>query len=1018
MRFTDIFIHRPVLAMVVSLLILLLGARSLQEMQLRQYPEVKNTVITVTTAYPGAEADLINGFITTPLQQAIAGAEGIDYLTANSNEGISTIEAHIVLDFDPNVAMTQIMAKVAEVRNTLPPEAEAPIIQQTTGSGLALMYMSYYSDKMNSAQITDYLTRVVQPKLATLEGVAKAEILGGKTFAMRVWLNPDRMTALGITPTEVAGALRSNNYLAAAGRTRDDLVALSIGTNTDLRSAEEFRALVVRQDGDTLVRLRDVAQVELGAENYDSSVVFNGEDAVFIGISATPTANPLEVIDRVYAIMPEIRRQLPPTLEAKVVYDGSEYVRSAIAEVAKTIFEATLIVMLVIYLFLGSVRAVAVPVVTIPLSLIGVGLVMYAMGYSLNLLTLLAMVLAIGLVVDDAIVVVENIHRHIEEGATPFNAALQGAREIAGPIIAMTLTLAAVYAPIGFMGGVTGALFTEFALTLAGAVLVSGIIALTLSPMMCSRLLTPANQQGRFVTWLDHRFEALKARYQRLLHGALNYPPVITLFIVVVLVSLPFLYTTAQHELAPTEDQSVLFVSATGPQEATIDYMESFTRRFEQVYDSTPEKQDYFVVNGMGQVNNVISGFILKPWDQRERTQTDVQPEIQNGLAAVPGLKSAVFPLPSLPSGANGLPFQFVVTSTAPYRQLHEVSQDLLSAARASGLFIFLDTDLKYNKPKVELMVDRDKAAAIGLSMEEVGRALSTLLGGGYVNRFNLEGRAYKVIPQAPDSERSRTEQLQRYYVRAGNGELVPLSTVVRVKSSVEPNKLSQFQQLNSVTIQGVLIPGVAMGDGLAFMQEKAAELLPAGFGVDYGGESREFMQEGQALVFTFFFAILIIFLVLAAQFESFRDPIIILISVPMSLAGALIFLNLGFATVNIYTQVGLVTLIGLISKHGILIVAFANQLQRTGLSKRQAVEEAASIRLRPVLMTTAAMVMGVLPLILASGAGAESRYSIGLVIASGMLIGTLFTLFVVPAVYLFLARDHRNERSPEPATA
>ena len=1014
MHFTDIFIRRPVLATVISLLILLLGLRSIQELQVRQYPKTEDTVITVTTAYPGANAELIKGFITTPIQQSIASAEGIDYLTASSTQGLSTIEAHIVLNFDPNKAMTQIMSKVAEVRNTLPVEAEAPVIKQTTGMSIHLMYLSFFSEQMGAEQITDYLTRVVQPKLSTIDGVSQAEILGAKTFAMRIWLDPSRLAALHVTPTDVADALRNNNFLAAVGQTKGQLVAVNIVADTDLKSAKEFRDIVIRRHGETLVRIGDVAKVELGAENYDASVVFNGQQAVFIGISTTPSANPLTVIQSVRDALPAIQAQLPPTLQAKVVYDGSKYISSSIKEVIKTIGEATVIVIVVIYLFLGVLRSVVIPVVTIPLSLIGVTFLMFALGYSLNLLTLLAMVLAIGLVVDDAIVVVENIHRHIEEGQAPLQAALLGAREIAAPVIAMTITLAAVYTPIGFMGGLTGALFKEFALSLAGAVFISGVIALTLSPMMCSRLLLPAAQQRGFGHFLDERFEALKRRYRDLLHGSLNYRPVTAVFIVVVLTSCYFLYATSRSELAPTEDQSVLFMSANAPQDATLNYVETYTRQFNHIFDAIPEKQDYFIVNGMGATNNVIAGLILKPWEERGRTQAQIQPIVQQGLSQVAGLKSVVFPLPSLPGSGSGLPVQFVISSTDSYRSIHRVSEQLADAARKSGLFVFTDTDLKFQSPRIDLNVDRSKAAALGIDMKDIGEALGTMLGGNYVNRFNLEGRSYKVIPQVLQPFRDNAQLINDYRIKTASGALIPLSTVVSIQRSIEPNKLNQFQQLNSATLQGVMRPGLSLGQGLEFLQQQAKRIFPSGYSVNYAGESRQFVQEGHALVYTFFFAVVVIFLVLAAQFESFRDPFIILISVPMSLCGALIFLSLGMASVNIYTQVGLVTLIGLISKHGILIVEFANQLQRKrGLSKRQAVEEAAAIRLRPVLMTTAATVLGVTPLLLASGAGAVSRFDIGLVIATGMMVGTAFTLFVVPAMYMFVARDHAQESAP-----
>ncbi len=1010
MHFTDLFIRRPVLATVVSLIILLLGLRSMQALDVRQFPDVETTQIVITTVYPGADADLIQGFITTPIQQAVAGAEGIDYITSASRQGMSTVTANLQLNFDRNAALTEIMAKVNEVRNQLPPAAESPVIQSSDIHAAALVYISFYSDIMEGEQVTDYLVRVVQPKLQTLEGVSQAQILGSRTFAMRVWLDPAKLAAFNVTAAEVATALTQNNYLAAVGSTKGENVALEINANTDLSDPEGFGSIVIRNGENGLVRVRDVADVELGSESYDSSVRFSGQRAVFMAISATPGSNPLDVIQRVRDVMPQIEASLPPGLETTIVYDATEYIADSIDEVVNTLVEAGLIVIVVIFLFLGAPRAVAIPVITIPLSLIGVMFFMLALGYSLNLLTLLAMVLAIGLVVDDAIVVVENVHRHIEEGMSPTDAALQGAREIATPVISMTLTLAAVYAPIGFLTGLTGNLFREFAFTLAGAVVVSGIVALTLSPMMCAKFLKPAGSEGRLAHWLDHKFEGLRAFYLRRLHSALNFRPVIVVIAAVVLVSCGFLYMFAQKELAPVEDQGFIFVIANGPRNATHDYMEKYADEIDEIFMNIPETRAYFMVNGMGSVNNLIAGLNLKQWSERERSQMDIQPELQQKLDGVVGVQGAAINFPSLP-GASGFPVQFVISSTDRFENVFEVTQAMMKAANESGLFAYLDTDLKFDNPQLMMQIDREKAAELGIEMSDIGSSLATLLGGGYVNRFSLEGRSYKVIPQVRDEFRREGDQLNQYYIRTGTGETVPLSTVVSFSERTQPSQLTQFQQLNAATIQGVPRPGVSLGDALDFLNQKAEELFPGGFYANYAGESRQFAQEGSAMMITFFFALLVIYLVLAAQFESFRDPLIILVSVPMSLCGALIPLTLGAATINIYTQVGLVTLIGLISKHGILMVEFANKLQEEkGMSVREAIEEAASIRLRPILMTTAAIVLAVFPLILATGAGAASRYSIGLVIATGMTIGTAFTLFVVPAMYTLIARDHHRE--------
>ncbi|MGH8495179.1 MAG: efflux RND transporter permease subunit [Gammaproteobacteria bacterium] len=1021
MSFTDLFIKRPVLATVVSLLILLLGLRAWQELELRQYPEIEQTEIIITTFYSGANSDLIQGFITSPIQRAVASVEGIDYLTSESRQSFSTVTVHLELNYDRYQAFTEIQAKVAEVRNELPPSAEAPVIQMGQTLGSALMYIGFYSESaMTDEQITDYLIRVVQPQLQTLEGVASADVLGARTFAMRIWLDPVKMASLDVTAVDVAEALEANNFLAAVGETKGDFVSVNITAATDLHEAEGFGDIVLRQDDGSLIRIEDVANVELGAEDYDSSVLFTGERAVYIGITPVPGANPLSAAKLVHEQMESVADNLPAGLEGQVVYDGTEYIESSVHEVIATVLEAGLIVIAVIFLFLGALRAVVIPVVTIPLSLIGAMFFMLSLGYSINILTLLAMVLAIGLVVDDAIVVVENIHRHIEEGMKPFDAALKGAREIAGPVIAMSLTLAAVYAPIGFLGGLTGNLFQEFAFTLAAAVIISGIVALTLSPMMCSLLLKPIEEEGRLAKWLDHRFEMLKGWYQRKLHGALDTRPVVLLVAAVVLVSCFFLYTGAQQELAPVEDQGFVFVSATGPQNATHEYMVQYAQEIDKAFKSVPEMEAYFMINGLGTVNNLIAGMILDPWDQRERSQQTIQPLVQEKLSSIAGLEAVAISFPSLP-GASGLPIQFVINTTEPYDELYGYTQELLQAAQESGLFMFVDTNLTFDQPQLQVEINRNKAAELGIDMADIGSSLSTLYGGGFINRFNLQGRAYEVIPQVQDRFRRDGSQLNEYYIRASDGQMVPLSTVVRLTHDVQPNRLTQFQQLNSANIQGVMVPGVTLGDALAFLQTKAEEILPGGYSVNYAGESRQFIEEGSALVLTFLFALIVIFLVLAAQFESFRDPLIILIAVPMSICGALIPLTLGLATVNIFTQIGLVTLIGLISKHGILMVEFANKLQiEQGLNRREAIEQAAAIRLRPILMTTAAIVLGVMPLILATGAGAGSRFSIGLVVATGMAIGTAFTLFVVPAIYTLMARRHWQEREspsvgPEP---
>ena len=1009
MKFTDLFVHRPVLASVISLLILVVGLRSVFLLDLRHYPETNNTVVTVTTRYPGASSDLIRGFITTPLQQAIAEADGIDYLFARSTQGTSVIEVHMVLNHDPNAAIADIQAKVASKRNVLPVESEDPVIDSTTGDSTALMYLAFYSDDMKQSQITDYLLRVVQPKLQALEGVAKAELFGNKTFAMRIWLDPMRMAALGVSAQDVQRVLLDNNYLAGVGQTKGAYVAIDLAATTDISKEQDFRKLVVRSTDGALVRLEDIADAGLGAEDYESTNWYKGKAAIFMGIRQAPGANPLSVARRVQDLMPDLRSQLPEGLNGHIPYDGSVYIEESINEVFRTLAEALAIVLAVIFLSLGSVRAALVPAVAVPLSLIGGAFVMLLLGFSINLLTLLAMVLAIGLVVDDAIIVVENIHRHIEGGESRFQAAINGARELAMPIIAMTTTLVAVYAPIGFMGGLVGTLFTEFAFALAGAVLVSGVVALTLSPMLSAQVLKAHGQAGAFERLVERFFVWLAACYQRSLHSALDCVAVIVVFAVVVLVSIYFMFTTAPNELAPTEDQSILFFQARSPQTATVDYNKAYTRQIVTAFEDIPGYKESFLILGFGRDNStVFGGFKMVPSSQRTQSQMSVQPQLQRAMDQVAGFQTAVFPRPSLPGSGGGLPVQFIITSDASYERLDQIADGLIGQGMQSGNFIFLQKTVEFTRPKITIVVDRDRAADLGISMSDIGRNLAGMLGSNYVNRFSLDGRSYKVIPQVARRYRLDASMLNDYYIRTGSGDQIPLSALVRFENSVEPSQRTQFQQLNSVSVQGVMAPGVPLGDALAYLEDQARNNFPRGFTWDYSGESRQYTQQGSALIVTFFMSILVIYLVLAAQFESWRDPVIILVSVPMSIAGALIFITMGFATINIYTQVGLITLIGLIAKNGILIVEFANQLQiRDGAGKRDAVERAASIRLRPILMTTVSMMVAMAPLLAATGPGAVSRFHLGLVVTSGLGIGTLFTLFVVPAVYVLLARDH-----------
>jgi multidrug efflux pump len=1018
MHFTDLFIKRPVLATVVSLLILVLGLRSIGLLPVRQYPLIQNAVVTVQTVYYGADPALVAGFITTPLENSIAQANGIDYLTSTSALSVSTIQASLRLNYDPNKALTEINTRVNAVLNQLPRDAQQPVITIAIGETIDSMYIGFYSKALPTNSITDYLIRVVQPKLQAVDGVQTAEILGQRRFALRAWLDPAKMAALGVTGTDVSNALASNDFISAVGRTKGQMVTVDLTADTGLHTVEEFRNLALKSQNNAIVRLGDVATVSLGAEDYDTSVAFDGESAVFIGIKVAPTANLLSVIKGVRDVFPSIAGQLPEGLTGRIVYDATKYVNTSINEVITTLAEALLIVIAVIFLFLGSVRSVIIPTVAIPLSLVGTFFMMLVLGYTINLLTLLALVLAIGLVVDDAIIVVENVHRHMEGGMQPLAAAVQGARELAGPIIAMTVVLVAVYVPIGFMGGLTGALFTEFAYTLAGAVTVSAVIALTLSPMMSSRLFKPLSveSRNRFVEFIDRWFAKLRRGYERLLHGSLDTLPVTAVFAVLVLVSIYFLYATSKSELAPQEDQGIIIALATAAPDATLEQTGLSTRQVFDIYKGFPETDHVFQFDGISGLNSGVAGLVLKPWDERKRTASQLQPLVQQKFGGIAGVRAVAFQPSPLPGSGRGLPVQFVIETTESFDRLNEVSQALMAKAYASGAFVFLDTDLKIDKPQTTVEIDRDKAAALGLTMRDVGSALGWMLGGNYVNYFSLGGRSYKVIPQVVRRDRLNAEQLRNYYITTPGGASVPVSTVTRLKSSVVPESLNHFQQLNAATISAVTQQGVTLGDALGTLRNLARETLPQGYSVDYAGQSRQFVQESSALIVTFFFALIIIFLSLAALFESFRDPLIVLVSVPMSICGAMVFISLGIggASLNIYTEVGLVTLIGLISKHGILIVQFANDLQREGKGKREAVEQAAAIRLRPILMTTGAMVLGVLPLVTATGAGAAGRFNMGLVIMTGISIGTLFTLFVVPAMYLFLAAEHAKEAGAE----
>jgi multidrug efflux pump len=1009
MKLTDLFIKRPVLATVISLLIFVMGLRSIGSLPVMQYPFTENAVITVTTTYTGADPYTVAGFITTPLENSIAQASGIDYMTSSSTPGTSTININLLLNYDALKALSDVTTKVNAVLNQLPKNSQQPVITVAVGETIDSMYIGFYSDTLPNNKITDYLIRVVQPQLQAVNGVQQAQILGNRQFAMRAWLDPVKLGAYKITTADVASALSYNDIVSAAGRTDGNMFIQNLTANTDLQSVDEFRKMVLKAENGAIVRLGDVAQVDLGAENYNTAVSFDGRSAIYIGIEVAPSANLLTVIDDIRKIFPSIQEQLPQGLKASIVYDASAYVNSSIEEVIKSLVEAFLIVTVVIFVFLGSVRSVVIPLIAIPLSIIGAFFIMLALGYSINLLTLLALVLAIGLVVDDAIIVVENVQRHMEEGKTPLKAAILGARELANPIIAITVVLIAVYAPIGFMGGLTGALFTSFAFTLAGSVTVSAVIALTLSPMMCSRFLKiSASGKNAFIKFVDKYFEKLEHTYEKSLSTSLNFLPVMVIFAVIILLSNYYLFTTSNSELAPQEDQGIVLGQVTAAANSSLAQTKLYSKQVYNIFKKYPETWHIFQIDGSNGLNNSIIGMVLAPWDDRKVTTNDLQPEIQDQFDKIAGAKVAAFQLPSLPGGGSGLPIQFVVTTTEDYYKLNVFVEQIIQKAYESGIFLYIDPDLKIDQQQTTLVINRDKASQLGLRMQDIGNILAAALSEGYINYFNYVGRSYQVIPQIQRNARENTNQILNYYVTTANGSSVPLGTIIDIKKTIVPESINHFQQLNSATISAVAFPGVTMGTALNTFQTIAKGILPQGYTMDYAAQSRQFMQEGSALILTFFFAIIIIFLSLAALFESFRDPLIVLISVPMSICGAMIFVSLGLgsASLNIYSEVGLVTLIGLISKHGILIVQFANDLQELGKSKREAIEMAARVRLRPILMTTAAMVLGVIPLITATGAGALSRYNIGLVIATGISIGTMFTLFVVPAMYMLIADD------------
>ncbi len=1011
MKFTDIFIKRPILAISLSLLIVLLGIQALTKMQVREYPTMTNTVVTVTTSYYGASADLIQGFITQPIEQAIAQADNIDFISSQSFMGSSTITVNMKLNTDPSGAVADILAKVNSVSSQLPSDAEDPTIDVSTGSTTSVIYIAFSSEQLNSSQITDYLERVIKPQLFSINGVAKVNLYGGTKFAMRIWLDPERMAAFGLNTADVITILQANNIQSASGQAMGYFTLFNGSAQTQVKNASELENLIIAtRDNGRTIHLQDIARVSLEKSHDIYRAMANGNDAVVVAIDATASANPLDITSDVRKMLPDLEKNNPSSIKMKVLYDSTIAIEESIYEVIKTIAEAGLIVLIVMILFLGSWRAVLIPIITIPLSLIGVAVVMQMFGFTINLMTLLAMVLAIGLVVDDAIVVVENIDRHIKAGEEPFRAAIIGTREIAVPVISMTITLAAVYAPIALMGGITGSLFTEFALTLAGAVFVSGIVALTLSPMMCSKMLVINHKPNRFERAVDNTLTGLTNKYSNALNIIMLRRPAIIIFALLVFISLPFLFKFIPSELAPKEDKGVLMMLSKAPANANLDFVENSMRLVTSEIAKQPEVESSLAMSGIPNANQAFGIAIMKPWSQREKSPDDLSKTLTPAFSMIPSVATVTFQRPELPGSSGGLPVQFVITTSNSFQSLVSIAADVLAETQANPSFVYSELDLAFDSATMNISIDRDKAGAYGVTMQDIGITLGTLLSDGYLNRINLNGRSYEVIAQVERKYRLSPEQLGDFYVRAKNNDMVPLSELITVNVVAEPRSLPHFNQLNSATIGAVLSPGVTMGTAITFFEGLSTTKLPQGYSHDYLGEARQFVTEGGALYVTFILALFIIFLVLASQFESIRDPLVIIMTVPLAISGALLALAWGFATMNIYTQVGLITLVGLITKHGILIAEVAKEEQlHHGLDKIAAVKKAATVRLRPILMTTAAMVAGLIPLLFATGAGAVSRFGIGIVIVAGLSIGTLFTLFILPVIYSFIASEHKK---------
>jgi multidrug efflux pump len=1012
---TDLFIKKPVLAIVLNLIILAVGWRAISGLPVRQYPRIESSSIIITTAYIGASAETVRGFITTPIERAVSAIDGIDYIESTNTAGISMVTVRLRLNHPSNAALAEISARLNQVRSELPAEAESPVVEiQRTDKPYATFYISFTSDQLNLTQLNEVLDREVRPEFQTIAGVQRVGIEGPRPLAMRIWLDSQKMDSLLIAPSDVWEALRRNNFVAAVGRTKSADVQVDLLTNTDLRTAEEFSELIVREQEGTIVRLKDVAKVDLDSEEATGQAGFNGNPAVWLSVWPLPSANELEVAAMLKKRIEEVRPSLPPSVEMVLAYDGTYYMENALREITKTLIETILIVALIVFLFMGSLRTVLVPLVAMPVSLVGACIIMAAMGFSLNLLTILAIVLSVGLVVDDAIVMVENVERHIREGKPKIQAALIGARELFGPVVAMTITLAAVYTPIGFQGGLTGVLFREFAFTLAAAVVVSGVVAVTLSPIMSAWLVPPGGKEGWLTRFVNRIFERVRRAYMVLFDAMLGARWVLAAAAVLIALAAVPLYSQSSKELAPTEDEGIIFCYVVSAPDASLEYTLKGFEQIAQTYLAVPEKKFFFQV---ASTTGGFAGIQTVDWGDRKRTTHEIQPELFGGLSSVAEVQAFPALPPPLP-GAGQYDVELMVTSGQEAPDMAPYVGQIVGAAFASGKFLYADTDMKIDLPQARLIIDKEKVADLGLDLAAVGRDLGILLGGGYVNRFNYEGRSYKVIPQVGDDARRNPEQLLQLKIRTADGGLVSVASLVRIETATAPRTLNRFQQRNSAKVFGAVAPGVSKEEALAVLEEAAKGILPSGYSIDYAGESRQIRKEGSSLTTTLGFALLLIYLVLAAQFGSFRDPLIILLgSVPLALTGALVFTYLDFTTINIYSQVGLITLVGLVAKNGILIVEFANHLQEQGLSKLDAVRQACSTRLRPILMTSAATVFGHFPLVLVTGAGAEARNSIGIVLVTGMVISTMFTLFVVPSIYMIIAGTKKHHAEGDAAT-